>query len=281
MPGGRTPNILPLGNCTITDASCIGRYLTAQGKINNVLLSQTIVLSLNARMNEGVLNDLPIDYGWLATRAKDGCGEDAEPVECTVGGGAIKSWLMNKNVVDYLTDFGTQDADVSDLIALANDVLGGVLIPGQAGANGNIVPSYSDVNKAVDVINNAFDGCRVGIGYFDCAKNCDNLNLPCEVLLPLPIAGTKVGTVENQLKSSVFPNPYSDAVSLRIKSPVSGLATIEFYDATGTRLFTKSQYVIANTETSVQLKGLISSTSLHYKVNVGSYRTTGTAVRLR
>jgi hypothetical protein len=281
MPGGRAANILPLGDCEITDPSCIGRYLTAQGKINNVLLSQTIVLSLNARMNDGVLNDLPIDYGWLATRAKDGCGEDAEPVECTLGGGQVKSWLMNKNVVDYLTDFGAEDADVSDLIALANDLLGGVLIPGQVGANGNTVPSYSDVNNAVDVINNAFDGCRQGIGYFDCAKNCDNLNLPCVSLVPLSITATKVGTVETQLISSVYPNPYSDAVSLRIKSPVSGMAVIEFYDATGTRLFTKSQYVVANTETSVQLKGLISSTTLHYKVNVGSYRTTGTALRLR
>jgi hypothetical protein len=230
-------------------------------------------------MNEGVLNDLPIDYGWLATRAKDGCGEDAEPLECTVGGGQVKSWLMNKNVVDYLTDFGANSADVSDLITLANNLLGGVLIPGQIGANGNVIPSYSDVNNAVDVINNAFDGCRQGIGYFECAKNCDNLFLPCVTALPLTSA--KVSTVENQLKSSVYPNPYSDAVSLRINSPVSGMATIEFYDATGTRLFTKSQYVIANTETSVQLKGLISSTSLHYKVNVGSYRTTGTALRLR
>ena len=175
--------------------------------------------------------------------------------------------------------------DGNGLLDLANDLLGGVLIPGQVGANGNIVPSYADVNSVVDLINNAFDGCRIALGYFDCAKNCDNLNLPCVTEVPFAATGTKPVApvvVENQLKSSIYPNPYADAVTLRIKSPVSGLANIEFYDATGTRLFATSRYVIANTETSVALKGLKgSSTSLHYRVMVGSFRTTGTAVRVK
>jgi hypothetical protein len=49
LPGGSTPVALPFGNCTITDNTCFKYpvYLTKQGKINNILLSQTITLTLN------------------------------------------------------------------------------------------------------------------------------------------------------------------------------------------------------------------------------------------
>jgi hypothetical protein len=279
LPGGRAPNILPMGNCTITDLTCIGRYLTPQGRINNNLLSQTIVLSLNARMNGSVLAAMPIESGWLTTRELNGCGEDATGVECSADPGAIISIQMNQNVVDYLTDFGTQSADLPDLLNLANDLLGGTLVPGQVGANGNIVPSYADVNAAIDAINNAFDGCRLALGYFDCQKNCSNLLLPC--LAPVITSGTITSGDAVQLKATAYPNPYSDVVNLRITSPVSGTATVEVYDVTGARLFNTARFVEANTETSVQLKGTLNSASLHYRVNVGNYKTAGTILRMK
>ncbi|TMI88206.1 MAG: hypothetical protein E6H06_19265, partial [Bacteroidetes bacterium] len=78
MPGGSTPAALPVGNCTITTGCFIyPAYLTKQGKINNVLLSQTITLGLNARWEGGKLLLFHIESGWLTTQKMTGCGSDA------------------------------------------------------------------------------------------------------------------------------------------------------------------------------------------------------------
>jgi hypothetical protein len=282
LPGGQTADSLRIGDCDITTA-CISNYLTDRGKIKNVLLSQTLVLSLNARMNSGILGGFEIDYGWLVTREQDGCGADATAVACIDDSGSIRSILMNQAVVDYLTDFGTIDADVSDLLDLANDLLGHALVPGQVGANGNIVPTYSDVNNAVDVINRSFDGCRIPLGYFECEKNCENLAQPCPIVSRsiLPYSQVEGRTmVTKGLEVNAYPNPFRENLNLRINSPVSGMATIEVFNSTGSLVMSASKYVAAGTLTLVNLKTPIGSSSLYYKVTVGSHKTNGIAVKL-
>jgi hypothetical protein len=65
LPGGSTSGPLTVsGNCVITDP-CFNNYLTSRGKINNNLLSQTIVLTMNSRMNSNSLANLAIQPGWL------------------------------------------------------------------------------------------------------------------------------------------------------------------------------------------------------------------------
>jgi hypothetical protein len=134
LPGGVTPTALLSGDCNINNP-CFDAYLD-QGKINNVLLSQTIALSLNVRLNGGSLATLRLGSGCINT-----------------SGG---SFQINQSVITYLGSGAT----VKSLLDLANAVLGGTLIAGTGG-----VPSLSAINDAVDAINNGFDECRTFLGY--------------------------------------------------------------------------------------------------------------------
>lgn len=237
MPGGTTPTGPLSGDCIITDA-CFNAYATLNGRIGNVLLSQTITLSLNARMNGGLLAGFPVQSGWLTTMKRSGCGENSTLVSCAQGPGSVASFQMNVSVVNYLTNNGANEAIVQDLLNLANDVLGGILVPGQPGAHGINVPSYSAINSTEDAFNNAFDGCRSFIGYYECRKTCSNLGIGCP--LPIRFDGnidvTSTGTSPIPPKVSVFPNPYLDKVKFTIESPVSGQATLEVYNMVGQRI---------------------------------------------
>jgi hypothetical protein len=143
---------------------------------------------------------------------------------------------MNQNVVDYLGSNGT----VGDLLQLANDVLGGTKTPGING-----VPSYADVNEAVDCINKSFDEGRRFLNYFDTYKTC-------EILFPAPALPTgttsiTTTTVTNTASSSkeismvtvtAYPNPFSDNISFEIEAKQSGKAILEVYSMTGQKLKT-------------------------------------------
>jgi hypothetical protein len=171
MPGGGSSGILPVGNCDITLQGSPSCLQLKNGRINNGLLSQTITLSLNVRLNGGSLSNFALEAGrYLATQERDGCGEDATTVTCEENSGAIKSWLIDASVVNYLAAPGGYPATVGGLLDLANDVLGGVLVPGTGG-----VPSFNAINNVVDAINNAFDECRTFVGWFYCSANCSNI----------------------------------------------------------------------------------------------------------
>src|SRR5205823_13878117 len=132
--------------CSILNA-CFDAYLTKQGRINNVLLGQTISLSLNVRLTSSLLNLPPIPAG-----------------QCFIIEG--DTLAINQNVVNYLI-CTSGSATVAKVLQLANDLLGGVLVPGQV-VLGCTVPSYSDVNDAVDFFNNAFDECKGFSGFGSC-----------------------------------------------------------------------------------------------------------------
>ncbi len=133
MPGGGTPNVLS-GACTLGNP-CFNAYLTKQGKINNVLLSQTITLALNMR-GDANLASFPIQSGYITT-----------------SGGGCRS--IPSNVVNYLISQGK--ATVSGLLELANKALGRV-----AG-----LPALGDINSSVSAINEVFDECKTFTGYLN------------------------------------------------------------------------------------------------------------------
>ncbi|XZF16585.1 T9SS type A sorting domain-containing protein [Chitinophagaceae bacterium MMS25-I14] len=228
MPGGQTPKALVYsGQCVIStvSGSCFKtNYLTSQGRINNVLLSQTITLSLNGRMKGSILLAVPIEQGYLVTQKTAGCGTPGSTViECTSDSNAKAAFPMNVNVVNYLTNYGGNTATVADLLHLANDVLGGALVPGTAGANNNAVPSYSDVNNAVDAINNAFDGCRFFVGY--------NLSLcppPAVPKMPMETGANVIAAGA----FTIYPNP-SDGTFIVDAADPDGTAKVTITDLTG------------------------------------------------
>lgn len=139
---------------------------------------------------------------------------------------------MSQNVVDYLGS----NATVADLLQLANDVLGGTKIPGVDG-----VPSYADVNAAVDCINKSFDEGRRFLNYFETQQTC-------ELLFPSPALPTGTTTTTttalsgreatNTITVTAFPNPFSDNISFEIDAKQTGKALLEVYSVTGQKLKT-------------------------------------------
>jgi hypothetical protein len=126
LPGGGAPSALPsgMGNATINSGTCqtSPELPLKNGRINNVLLSQTITLALNVRFS----SDLA-DFDLSASDS---------PVTLSM---ATKSALTNLGL-------GT---NVSDILELANRALAGQSTGGL---------SLSAVNSLVDSINEGFEG---------------------------------------------------------------------------------------------------------------------------
>ena len=246
MPGGRTPTGLLAGNCSILDP-CFDLYLTKQGRIDNVLLAQTITLSLNARLTSGtgILSTLQLGSGCIIT-----------------SGG---SFQINQSVIAYLGP----NATVQDLLNLANDVLGGVKTPGVNG-----VPSYSAINDAIDAINTGFDECRTLFGY------CT----PQIIVSSHPGNGGEINkATANSIEVTTYPNPFSDNVRFLINSEISGKGTLEVYDMAGAKLQTVySGYIYSGKGRVIEYRvPTLYRTNLMYVLRVGDKVLTGKLINIR
>jgi hypothetical protein len=254
MPGGSTPVALVAGDCTMstTAGSCfLNSYVTDQGKINNVLLSQTITLMLNTRLPGNHLSNFMIQSGCLVT-----------------GRGTIE---MNQNVVNYLTYNGIT-ATVANLLDLANDVLGGALIPGTnmgTQAMPRIVPSYSDVNNAVDAINNAFDGCSRFIRYDLCISSL--------ITTTSRIAPKSMEVIPDLVKVNAYPNPFSDKVRFTIRSSASGQGSLDVFNMVGQKINTVFQgHVNANSEKVIEYRvPTVARQNLIYVFTINGQKVSG------
>jgi len=277
MPGGNTPGALPAGTCTITTGCFVEpTYLTKQGRINNILLSQTITLGLNSRWEAGKLLLFHIESGWLTTQKMNGCGNDAIVVT-TCGSNTVTSIKMNQNVVNYLGANNT----VQDLLNLANAVLGGTLTPGTNG-----VPSYSDVNDAVSAINEAFDEGRRFLDYYPEKQTCELL-FPAPIIAP-PII-TQVNTTVAKTESiasaettvTAYPNPYTDQVSFSVDAKVSGYGSLEVYNMMGQKLRTVYQgYILAGRQKFTLSLPTRQRSNLVYILRMGNKQITGKLLQL-
>jgi hypothetical protein len=272
MPGGSTPTALPSGNCTITTGCFVyPTYLTKQGKINNVLLSQTITLGLNGRWENGKLLLFHIESGWLTTQEMTGCGSDATVVT-TCSGNTVVSIKMNQKVVDYLGANNT----VQDLLNLANAVLGGTLTPGVNG-----VPSYSDINDAVDAINEAFDEGRRFLDYYPEKQTCEQL-FPAPAVTQASITASMPETTASSLAVTAYPNPYTDKVNFVIDSKISGQGSLQVYNMMGQKLKTVFQgFIVAGKQTFALSLPTQQRANLVYILRVGNKQVTGKLLQLR
>jgi hypothetical protein len=217
MPGGGTANVLTLaGNNNISTTGAFkNSYLTKQGRINNVLISQTIAVSLAARMS-GVdafaIEYSPTGDSWFQTQdvTTPDCINFTE-VPCTAD-----SFAIQQSVADYLTSTGTATATVADLLNLANGLLSGALTPGGI----DNVPSYAATANALSTIIAAFDGWRFYSGAYG-----TDLNFPC-----YPVAKMTGGTGANMY--TVYPNPNNGSFMVALSSGVDN-ADIAILDLTG------------------------------------------------
>ncbi len=243
LPGGAESKYLS-GICVPTYASrtCLG--LSKQGRISNQLLAQTLVLGLNLRINDA-LAGLPLEPGkYLTTQAKLHCEESTGGVElvCTPVytnplPPALPEFICNEITVNpywyYLLPEGVlcymkangYDMSVKGLYTLANKALGqAITLPALCGGK---TVNLTSIASAVDMINNAFDECRIFVGNLDKKIVCTN---PCGEEKSVHM--TKAA--QNEL--SVYPNPFNDKVTFEFIPVTDSHATLEIYSLTGQKV---------------------------------------------
>jgi hypothetical protein len=163
-------------------------------------------------------------------------------------------------VIIYLNGNNGYAATVNGLFALANDVLGGV----------NKDVSASAIQAAVDAINNAFDGCRVLVGTIP----FDN-----QILVKGGALRVKTGSETNTLTVIAYPNPYEKSFQLRITSPVTGMAKLEFFNITGQKVYEMNKPVVANSTMVIPYAGPVNASTLFYKVTIQNKLATGVVLK--
>ena len=154
MPGGGSATTLPSGDlhfdpssCTTTNelGSIVSVLVDKKGKFRNVLLAQTIALSLNVRLETG-LSAWPLSSSFCTQGAiPDGNGGFILGDPST-----IKSFNIPPSVFNALTTLSLP-LTVDGLLDLANLGLAGAPTGGA---------SLSDISNACGTINEAFDQCR-------------------------------------------------------------------------------------------------------------------------
>ncbi|MDZ4330660.1 MAG: hypothetical protein U0945_08760, partial [Flavobacterium sp.] len=198
LPGGGSSYVLS-GSYSIS--ALPSSYLSKKGTINNTLLAQTITLGLNIGIN-GALSDFVLQGGVLVTAAAEGgCGSDIPKVRTC-------NYDINGNLTSVTNDYEYYSIDANVLAAiegektvqglfdLANKALGG------GDTNGVSLTSIADV---VDKINNAFDGCRLFIGY-------DVPKCPTTINTTEPIQRT----IETA-SFDAYPVPFKDELTIKYK----------------------------------------------------------------
>ena len=224
-----------------------------KGKINNQLLSQTISLWFNLHTSNS-LGTIDLSKDTLVTTAQTFCGSG-------ILTGIPAKFGLPHNIVLYLNAGNGYTNNVNGLFQLANDVLGGA----------NTAVNAGDVQNAVAKINEAFDGCRI---------------LTATIAYTQPALITKISSVPKtapeiairKLLVTAFPNPYDKQFNLSITSPVSGMATIDFFAANGTKICQTSKYLPANIICILPYKGPYQAGAVLYSVSIGNYRSTGFAI---
>ncbi len=150
---------------------------------------------------------------------------------------------------------------VEGLFKLANDVLGGVSVP----------VNCTDVATAVDVFNNAFDGCRIQTGSIPFNEG-SSLIVNNSLHTSDIIRGQPTIETVNEVQIKAYPNPFSNKVNFRFVSPVKSKATLEIYNISGQRIaLLFSGMVDGGIPRTVQYTrgGTVANTTLVYKLTIG------------
>jgi hypothetical protein len=218
MPGGGPATTLPSGNgsfnsdCTTTTPI----PLNNQGRFKNVLLTQTIALGLNMRLDTS-LGSVLITGNWMLTQGGDAGADGLCGTEDDIQGGDSIVRFIPQSVIDALnTIYGS--ATIANLFDLANRALGGQSTGGA---------SFNDINTAISAINEGFDHCAFLVGFY--STN------------PQPISRLLLGTGDgegDQNSIRVFPNPLSDATTFEFTVAETGKTTLEVYNLKGQKLTT-------------------------------------------
>jgi hypothetical protein len=206
MPGGSGGSALNnnYGNTTGSNWFTSG-ILTNKGKINNVLLSQTITMWLNMNMKENnVGNWLLADIGSVPSAVISAAG-------------------------------GVASAKVSDLVRLASRALGGESLTGGV--------TFSSLVSALDLVVRKFDNSAGEAGA--CSNvfgdhNPTMLTSSARVVGAgdemVSSSANKVEVENAQLVVKAFPNPYIDQVTFNLTVKNAGKGSLVIYNMLGQKV---------------------------------------------
>ena len=293
MPGGGSARELLSGNCVADNVPSLSScwtpgtntattYITKQGKINNVLLSQTITLGLNMRVSSGLTNFV-LQAGTFATAAGEGgCGSTTPKQRSCYYNELGQLVVVNEYIYKTIPESvisalnsKTYPLTVGGLYQLANDALGNA--DGTKGTEGGA--SLSDINQAVSSINEGFDECRIFIGWDvkPCSVPTTKVNLGGSGIVTTP--GITADAI-TKLTVSAYPNPFVDKVNFVIASPVSGKASLEVYSIFGQKLQTVFEgYLTAGRSQVVEFRpGAIAAGTLVYRFTINGKQVTGKVI---
>ncbi|MBK5285946.1 MAG: T9SS type A sorting domain-containing protein, partial [Bacteroidia bacterium] len=200
MPGGgKAVTISGNNSCS----SIVGIPLFGNGRFRDILLSQTITLSLNTRY-DGSLLGLQLTGTYMTTIAASTCPPDGVPVPNT-----IAVYVIPQSVLTYLGANNT----VQDLLNLANDALCGAYTPGVGD------PTLSDISKAEDALNQGFDECRFLIGFSNTLRE------------------TNIGDNNHSFITYAYPNPFNSITSILFTTDkANSNAVVEVFNSTGAKV---------------------------------------------
>jgi hypothetical protein len=220
-----------------------------KGSINNLLLAQLMTLWFNLR-NSTTLGTIDLSRDTLVTVQQTSCGSG-------IPTGDPSKYGLPHNIVLYLNGGNGYTHDINGLFSLGNDILGG--------ANTGVTPE--EIQKAIATINLAFEGCRILSGYISYVSPVITKALQYQEL-----------NEQTQLMVTAFPNPSEGKFTLRITTPVSGMATIAFYSANGARVHEMKQYVSHASVNLVPYTGPYYTGALLYRVSIGRHRAAGMVI---
>lgn len=279
LPGGGNSYPLNAGNVQIS-SSAMSQYLSKQGRINNTLLAQTIALGLNLGIKSS-LNGFGLQADkYLVTADVTECGS-TQIKDCQFAWDPV---LMQWNVT--YTPYHVFDKIPAALYnAISPKTVGGLFtyankaLAGEALASG---VNLTMIANAVDLINNAFDGCRSFVSWAS-GSTAPSANSFCIRPPVTTIASARVLREQNsaldanKLNARAYPNPYNGSLSFNFISPVSGKALLEVYDLLGRKLAIVYEGTVnAGTEKTVNYQvPALHRVPMIYKLSVGNHSVYG------
>jgi hypothetical protein len=233
------------------------------GKIRNILFAQTLTLYFNTTIDGSSLATLPLNGTVILTDRN--CGS-LDPV-----GEPDSIDFTTYAAISYISNPANgYPATVAGLLQLANDMLGGVTIPGL---------TLTEVADAVAAINEAFDECKLWVGFIPAGSA--RLYVVNNDHKKNPVVATEEAAAKD-LRVTSYPNPYNDNVRFVIESDVSGEATLEVYNMLGQKVETVYKGIIlAGKGHTINYTVPVSNrTNLIYILRIGGKQVTGKLIRI-
>jgi hypothetical protein len=231
LPGGGAPAALPVGEWGCDNLGNLVNPRT--GRLNNNLLSQTIVFQLNIFWSPAMM-DLKFHQQTFYTSSSTACPDEFDPQPS----GSWKMYTFPLSVWNKLTEDDGK-LGIAELLELANKALGGE----------NVGVPISAIYEAIDMLNNAFVECAF-LSY----------NPPMSESEELYTQQFNEQASE-PIKLSVAPNPFRSHTQIFFSVEYNTNATVEVYTLQGAKVSTLFEGEVRANE--------VNSVYFNVKVNSG------------